>query len=187
MTYSEPTAPLTAPPGSWKSEPSNFNEKSLIDWLVSCQDVESVSSRSSAGEVRLEPAGFQTSMAFAVVSGKLVTAVVVPAIDGVVGLPLALVVPLSARLAQLVQSTPRVCNVLWFCPIVAPRVPSQSPPNCSWALGVTMKVLAPAWLSAPRPSKLSASKFTVSVFTPGGPWKKGLIWPAPPGGLLPGP
>src|SRR5437868_4955227 len=126
-------------------------------------------------------------MAFAAVSGKVVTVVVVPAIDGVSGLPLELVVPLSPRLAQLGQSTPTVSYVLWFCPIVAPRVPNQSPPSCSWALGVTMKVLAPAWFSAPRPSRLLASKLTSSEVTPGGPWKKGLIWPAPPGGVLPGP
>src|SRR5882724_5276450 len=138
-------------------------------------------------DVRFEPTGFHTSRALAAVSGKFVTAVVVPATDGVVGFPPLLVVPFRANVAQLEHRAPSVSKLLSFLPNVTPRLASQSPPSFASAPLVTMNVSAAPRLRAPGPSRLSPSNRTVSEVTPAGHWKNGTIWPAPPGGVLPGP
>src|SRR5436190_2092400 len=120
-------------------------------------------------EVRFEPTGFQTSMALAAVSGKPVTATLVPATEGVVGLPVVFVVPLRARLAQLVHRAPSTSRLESFLPTVKPRLANQSPAMLNAIPPVPMKVSAPAWLCAPGPRRLSASNRTVSEVTPGGP------------------
>src|ERR1700681_3044212 len=120
--YSPPIAAFTLPPGSSNREPSSLIEKSLIVWFVTCHCVESVSWASSAAEVRLLPGGFQASKAFAAVSGRFVTTVVVPAREGVVGFPAGFVVPFRPRFAQLVQSSPTWYSVLWLLPKVTPAV-----------------------------------------------------------------
>src|ERR1700736_2413866 len=128
-----------------------------------------------AADVRFDPRGFHTSRALAAVSGKFVTAVVVPATDGVVGFPPLLVVPFRANVAQLTHRPPSTSRLLSFLPNVTPRLASQSLPSFCWAPDVTMNVSAPARFCAPAPSRLSPSNRTVSEVTPGGPWKNGSI------------
>src|SRR6185312_6572389 len=71
------------------------------------------------------PVGLHTFNALPVVRGRLVTVVVVPGIDGRVGFPPALVVPLIARSKQLAQISPTMASELLDCPTVAPSVDSQ--------------------------------------------------------------
>ena len=61
-----------------------------------------------AADVILAAPGFQTSNAFAAVSGNCVVMVPVPGMDGSVKLPPPLVVPFKAKLAQLPHNKPEL-------------------------------------------------------------------------------
>jgi hypothetical protein len=79
----------------------------------------------TAAEVRLAAPVWNTSSALAAVSGVFRAMMVEPTTEGVVRLPLALVVPFRPRLAQLPQSWPIRCWKELLAPTTPPATRRQ--------------------------------------------------------------
>src|SRR5580698_6676823 len=122
------------------------------------------------------------SSAFAVVSGVLRTIVFVPGIDGVVNDPEALVVPLSARLTQLLQRPPVLTTRVASLPRVLLSTACQLSLMSQLALTSEAIVVEPLFVfpcgTSPAAKKRAVS--VVAVGAPAGASKNGLICPPLP-------